>query len=204
MGIIDFATHPITELMAILSFLLYVVLCAKGNIWCWAAGFLTAFLYTFIFLGVHLPAQVTLNILYMVMAIWGWSAWLEDKPKGAKSKYSYWSWRYHLMIFPALILILWGSVWLFPFVFQHDLVYLDAAATVGGIYATILTIYRKIESWIYWMALNALTYFLYFEEGLTQTALLSIFNTFISVYGFINWRKYRKLEIQRNLAAGAQ
>lgn len=189
--LIDFATHPVTEILAVLAFLVYVVLSAKGNIWCWGAGFVTSFLYTFIFLGAHLTAQVTLNVLYMIMAVWGWSAWLENAREGEASVFGYWHWRNHLMLLPVLIILILISVYWIPSAFQPNLKYLDASITIFSIVATVLTIYRRIESWLYWIAINGLTFVLYQEKGLNQTAMLAIFNTAISIYGFVNWHRFR-------------
>ena len=75
--LISIFASPITEFMAVVCFIIYVFLSAKGTVWCWASGFVSSFLYTFVFLGIHLPTQVALNILYMVLAVWGWSEWLE-------------------------------------------------------------------------------------------------------------------------------
>lgn len=193
--IIEFANSPITEFLAVLSFLMYVVLCAKGNIWCWAPGFVTSFLYTFIVLGAHLPVQVTLQILYMVMAIWGWSRWLEDKEPDGLSIYTYLDRNQHLMYVPILVFI---SVAL-PYLLTHSLhpkyPWLDSIAIVFGVYATLLTIYRKIESWIFWVLLNLITFVIYAEEDLLQTAVVSLGNVVLSAWGFYNWRQFRAADI---------
>lgn len=125
------------------------------------------------------------------MAIWGWSQWSENGSLGRKSRFSFCPYWLHI-----LGVVISVAVLVVPSAFQHELVYLDATVTVGGVFATILTIYRKIECWLYWIVINALTFFLYFEQGLTQTALLSIALSLMSVYGFVNWRRLRQREIK--------
>lgn len=132
----------------------------------------------------------------MIMAIWGWSQWSENGSLGRKSRFSFCSYWLHILGVVNAAVVISVAVLVVPSAFQHELVYLDATVTVGGVFATILTIYRKIECWLYWIVINALTFFLYFEQGLTQTALLSIALSLMSVYGFVNWRRLRQREIK--------
>lgn len=189
--IIEFATSPLTEFLAVLSFLIYVVLCAKGSIWCWAPGFVASFLYTFIVLGAHLPVQVTLQILYMIMAIWGWSQWFEDKKPDGVSVYTYLDVQQHLFFIPVLALFSAVLPLLLANAFHPTFPWLDAIAMMFGLYATVLTIYRKIESWLFWILLNLITFFIYAEEDLLQTAVVSLGNVALSAWGFYNWRQFR-------------
>ena len=49
-----FSSLPLLELIAVVSSLIYVVLAAKGNIWCWPAALLSTVIYTVIFYEVYL------------------------------------------------------------------------------------------------------------------------------------------------------
>lgn len=190
--LISFATHPITELLAILCFMLYVMLSAKGSIWCWAAGFLSSFFYTFIFIGAHLPGQVALNIVYMMMSIWGWSVWLENlKPDGI-SVYSFSNIKKHLLMVPAVLIIAVGISLLLPSYFESSNPYFEAIVIALSVYATILTVYRKIESWIFWIVINLASFVILLDENLLQTSVMHCGVALISGWGFYNWQRYRK------------
>lgn len=190
--LISFATHPITELLAILCFMLYVMLSAKGSIWCWAAGFLSSFFYTFIFIGAHLPGQVALNIVYMMMSIWGWSVWLENRKSDGISVYSFSNIKKHLLMVPAVLIIALGISMLLPSYFESSNPYFEAIVISLSVYATILTVYRKIESWIFWIVINLASFVILLDENLLQTSVMHCGVALISGWGFYNWQRYRK------------
>lgn len=196
--LISFATHPLTEFLAISSFLLYVLLSAKGNIWCWAAGFLTAFLYTFVFIGAHLPGQVALNIGYMMMSIWGWSVWLESRKPDGISLYTYGDIRKHIIFSCGIVLFSLGSALLLPSYFESAQPLFESIVIGFSVYATILTIFRKIESWLFWMVINLASFLLFFEENLLQTSVMYFGLVLVSAWGFCNWRTFRKRAIQHS------
>lgn len=190
--LIEIATHPVTELLAICCFLTYVLLSAKGLIWCWAAGFLTSFLYTFIFIGAHLPGQVVLNILFMLMSVWGWSNWLEDKKPDGISVFTYADRRKLLLSGVIVVLFAWAISLLLPSYFESGKPTIEAIVIAFSLYATVLTIYRKIDSWLYWALINFTSFLLFYDENLWQTSFMYLGVAIISVWGFYNWRSFRR------------
>lgn len=195
--LIEIATHPVTETLAIIAFVFYVALAAQGNIWCWASGFLTSFLYTFIFLGVHVTSQLLLNILYMLMSVMGWYQWTLSNPSNGLSTYRFTTFKQQIIILPLLLLAIAILTIFLPSIFFNVNPLLDACLTVFSVYATILTIYRRIESWIYWITINGCNAYLFSQTELNQTAFLYIFMALISAYGFLNWRKLQLWEVAR-------
>lgn len=195
--IVEIATHPVTELLAILTFTLYVILAARASVWCWAAGFLTSFLYTVIFLGMHVPSQLFLNILYMVMSVWGWSEWsTKVRSPEQSSLFGYTPVKRQLSVLPLLAMAVALFMIFLPSVFLNVNPLADASITVMSIYATILTVYRRIESWLYWIVLNSSNAWLFWQEDFRQTAFLHLMMALVALYGFINWRKIRRWEMR--------
>ena len=70
-----FTTLPLFELLAVSTSVLYVVLAAKGNIWCWPAAIVSTVLYTVIFYNVYLWMDSLLQLYYLLMALYGWFCW---------------------------------------------------------------------------------------------------------------------------------
>lgn len=193
--LIEIATHPATESLAIIAFVFYVTLAARGSIWCWASGFLTSFLYTFIFLGAHVTSQLFLNILYMLMSVWGWYNWTLSTSDSQISIYQFSTIKQQIAVLPLLLLAIAILMVLLPSIFFNVNPLLDASITVFSVYTTILTIYRRIESWIYWIALNSCNTYLFSQGELSQTAFLYLSMTLISAYGFFNWRKLQRRDV---------
>ena len=73
-----FTTLPVLELIAVVASLLYVVLAAKGNLWCWPAAILSTVLYTVIFYDVYLWMDSALQLYYLLMAVYGWLCWRKN------------------------------------------------------------------------------------------------------------------------------
>ena len=75
-----FSSLPWLELVAMLLALAYVILAAKGSLWCWPAAFISTALYTVIFYDVLLLMDSALNVYYLVMAVYGY--WIWQKKQG--------------------------------------------------------------------------------------------------------------------------
>ena len=69
------------ETIAVLFSIIYVILAAKENIWCWAAAAISVALYIYICYNAKLYAETGLQIFYFLMAIVGYYSW-----KGLKNK----------------------------------------------------------------------------------------------------------------------
>jgi nicotinamide mononucleotide transporter len=69
--------------------------------------------------------------------------------------------------------------------------YPDATVTAASIIAQILLSYRRIENWVYWIAIDCLSIGLYVWRGLTLTAGLYMVMLIMSVIGLTAWLKNR-------------
>jgi nicotinamide mononucleotide transporter len=65
---------------------------------------------------------------------------------------------------------------------------LDSAVSVFSIIATVLTVLKYIDNWIYWWFINLLAIYLYYMQNMEFTAVLYASYLVISIYGFIEWR----------------
>jgi nicotinamide mononucleotide transporter len=65
--------------------------------------------------------------------------------------------------------------------------YLDALTTVFAVFATYLVAKKVLENWLYWIAIDALSIYLYLEKDLTPTALLFMLYVIIASYGYVKW-----------------
>jgi nicotinamide mononucleotide transporter len=69
------------ESIAVLFSILYVILVARENIWCWAAAIISVSLYIFICFEAKLYAETGLQIFYLIMAVAGYFLWKESPNK---------------------------------------------------------------------------------------------------------------------------
>ena len=65
----------ILESLAVIFSLVYIVLAAKENIWCWMFAGLSVSLYIYICYNAQLYPETGLQIFYLIMAMFGYYTW---------------------------------------------------------------------------------------------------------------------------------
>lgn len=197
-----FTTLPLLELSAVISALLYVVLAAKGNIWCWPAAFISTVIYSAIFYDVYLWMDSILQLYYMVMAIYGWYCWREANTSAqivtaqsapSKAMIKTWGLLLHVKIIAILSLISLVLGGLMANYTPADFPFYDAATTVFAIFATYMVTKKILENWLYWVVIDLASIYLYLAKGLTPTAVLFALYVVLALYGYLQWQNtYRK------------
>jgi nicotinamide mononucleotide transporter len=166
-----------------------VWLTTKQIIWCWPVGLLNVILSIIVFFNSKLYADVTLQIFYLIMTLYGWYNWLW----GGISKN-------HLPVRKILkqeivIMLLAGIIFSFVvgFLFSEytdaALPYIDSFVAVWGVIATYAMAKKITENWIMWIIIDAVCVGIYFYKELYAfTALYFVF-VVLAVYGLIEWKK---------------
>lgn len=197
-----FTTLPLFELLAVLTSILYVVLAAKGNIWCWPAAIISTVLYTVIFYNVYLWMDSLLQLYYLLMAIYGWFCWHQNSTSNTSTEsktllYSQWSLNRHSVIILVLTLVSLVLGWLMATYTPAHFPYLDSATTVFSIFATYLITQKVLENWLYFIVIDIVSIYLYMEKDLLPTAAL--FGSFVifAAYGYWQWRKQFRLQFRQ-------
>jgi nicotinamide mononucleotide transporter len=166
-----------------------VWLTTKQIIWCWPVGLLNVILSIIVFFNSKLYADVTLQIFYLIMTLYGWYNWLW----GGISKN-------HLPVRKIVkqeivIMLLAGIIFSFVvgFLFSEytdaALPYIDSFVAVWGVIATYAMAKKITENWIMWIIIDAVCVGIYFYKELYAfTALYFVF-VVLAVYGLIEWKK---------------
>ena len=63
------------ELISVSFGLLYVILAARENVWCWPAALINTATAIFLFWDASLLMESGLNVFYLVIAVYGWWQW---------------------------------------------------------------------------------------------------------------------------------
>ena len=191
------------EICAVLLALAYVILAIQQRRICWLAAIISAMLYVHIFWQVALYLEALLQVFYIVMALYGWSAWGRHQPRDhshnhnhsknknknkSQSQIQTWTGQQHLIACTAVIslsLILgWGmQTWT-----DAALPFYDAATTVCALLATWMVTQKLLENWLYWIAINAVSIGLYLARDLSLTAALFVGYVILAIVGYRTWR----------------
>ena len=181
------------ELAAVILAISYLLLAIRQNILCWAAALLSSGLYCFIFFSVELYFESVLQVFYVAMAVYGWISWRGDSYKEGKGlEVSSLSLQTNLILIFTIVLLTIISA----SVLNKDstLDYLDAFTTWGAIIATFMVTKKILENWIYWLIIDSVAIFLYFEKELYLTAALFAAYILIALMGYIAWYHDYKLK----------
>ncbi len=180
-----------SELLAVVTGLLYILFAARGSIWCWLFGFISSSLWAYAAL-VHfkLYADFFLQLVYVAAAVYGWLVWNRHRQQQKDIiKVSTMKWTDHLFIIGAgTVLSVISTLLLIRFT-DAQMPWLDTFTTVFSLLTTWLIIQRKIENWIYWIVIDIVYIYLYYERGGYLFMLLFIVYTLLAVAGYLNWRK---------------
>jgi nicotinamide mononucleotide transporter len=70
------------EILGAITGLIYLLFSIKQNIWLWPWGIITSLLYVFVFYRSKFYADMSLQVYYLGISIYGWYFWLAGKRKG--------------------------------------------------------------------------------------------------------------------------
>jgi len=203
-GTVNYFTQlPLWELLAVISSLLYVVLAAKENIWCWPAALVSTIIYTVIFYDVYLWMDALLQVYYLVMAVFGWYCWRKvlspksgennDSARKAVQAIQTWPLIFHAKIIVLLTACSLAIGWLMDNYTPTDFPYLDSATTVFAVFATFMIAKKVLENWLYWIVIDFVSIYLYLEKDLQPTAVLFGLYVVMAIVGYLAWyRKHQK------------
>ncbi len=174
------------ESIAVLFSILYVVLVARENIWCWAAAIISVSLYIFICYEAKLYAETGLQFFYLIMAVIGYFFWKVSADKKQLNIKELSIGNHALILFVGIVFTLVLGFILTIYT-QAKLPLLDSFTTVFSIIATFMVIKKILENWLYFIAIDVVSIYLYSSRDLQQTAILFVLYAIIACVGYYNW-----------------
>ena len=169
---------------AAISGILYIILAAKENVWCWLAASISVCLYMYINYDLGYYSQAVLQIFYLFMAIYGYVMWNKLDPERIKE----WSAKKHLFIIfiGAIITFIIGFI-LTEYVEDSEQPILDSLTTVFSVFACYMVAKKVLGNWLYWIVIDSLIIYLYYIQGEFILALQFLVYIIIAVYGYFSW-----------------
>ena len=172
------------EILAVLLGFIYLFLIARKKRLAWIFGIISSMLYCYICSKSNLTIQALLQLIYVFLGVLAFYQWGKQSEIQIRTI----SWKKHLL---ALII---GSISSFTLgsIFAkngHFLPFLDAFIAVFAIFSTFLALKGILENWIYWIILNLLSMYLFWEQGLNWSVFLFFGYALTALYGFYLWRK---------------
>ena len=178
-------TTPL-EATAVILGVAYVLLILKRSRLGWVAGGVSAAIYVYLSARAHLPMQATLQVYYVVMAVYGWISW-SSAQQGAGAGIVRWPLRFHLSALLCIVLLSLASARLLASETHAAWPYLDSFTTWVSLLATWMVTRMKLENWLYWIGADGIMAWLFAAQGYPATAVLFLTYLVIAVFGFREW-----------------
>lgn len=189
LGVAYATSSTALEIAATLTGLLSVWLTARERIWAWPIGLVNVACFFYMFWEVKLYADMTLQVFFFILSIYGWIIWLtkrgNDKVRPTRR------------IQPAMAVILlislvglsagWGY-WLDHYT-DASIPYVDAFIATLSLIAQYLLSNKVLENWYCWLLVDVLSIGMYAYKGLYAVAFLYVIFLGIAAMGLYSWRK---------------
>ena len=177
------------ELIAVIFGLLSVFFVVRQSIWCWPTGLVQVSLYVVIFLQVKLYFDFGLHLVYIVLHLYGWYHWLHGGADHGKLPVTVLSAR----AMSGWMLLVFGATALGGFVMAANtdaaVPYGDAFTTFASLVAMWLQARKRLQSWLFWIAVDVIAIGIYYYKDLQLTAGLYAVFLVLSIVGYISWRR---------------
>lgn len=182
MGWVDWTTT--------ITALIYVILAARDNVWCWFFGIISCSFWAYASYAYYqLYLDALLQVFYVGMSFWGIYRWQRGGQGGKELPISRFPWTIHLGLITLGLFLSGVFGVLFASYTGAAATYWDASTTIFSVIATLLLVQRKMENWLYWIVIDLLYAGLYYSRGAALFAVLMVLYTVIAFFAYRNWRR---------------
>jgi len=181
------------EWIAAVAGAISVYLSARENIWSWPTAIVNVGLYIFIFRESGLYSDMGLQVVYLVLSIYGWYEWLHGGANMSKLEVSKASGRVWLISGVSGVLggiVIWSITHRFHGV---SIPSIDAALTATSLVAQWMMTRKILENWILWIIADIVYVPMYIYKHLYVTSGLYFVFLVLAIMGLVEWkRSYRR------------
>jgi nicotinamide mononucleotide transporter len=182
---------PPLEAAGVVLSILYLVLAIRENLWCWPAAFVSSVITIAVMLGARLYSEAGLNVFYAAMAVYGWYQWRYGGARTGKTDLpiSVWPHKTHALAIGGSLLLSAVLGWLMRRYTDAAFPYFDAFVTVSSIVTTYMVARKILENWLYWLVVDSLSAWLYWQRGLYLYVGLFALYLVLVVIGWFRWHR---------------
>ncbi len=185
------------EVLGALTGLVYLYFSIRQIIWLWLLGIISSLLYIYVFFHAKFYADMSLQVYYFFISIYGWYHWLHPGNKtGGNDELPVTGIRWRIWMILLLITLILTAVSGYGLKNYTDspMPYLDAFTTSASIVATWMLARKIVENWLFWIVIDAVSMGMYIYKGLYPTVILFLVYTFMAFIGYRQWKQDMKRE----------
>lgn len=178
-----------TEALGFALALVMVVCSIRELHWSWPLAIASSTLYFFVFRDSLLYAEAGLQIVFAMLALWGWWQWLRRGDDHTPSLKIHRMGQRDWWLSTLALALLWpGLAWLLIRYTDSDVPWWDALLTALSLIGQALLGRKLLENWLVWLVVNTLSVGLFAYKDLWLTSLLYAIFVVMSVMGWRVWR----------------
>lgn len=185
----QFRQNSLPELLAVALAIAYLLLAVSEKIACWYAAFGSTLIFLAIFWQVQLYMESGLQVYYLAMAVYGWYQWTHPGGDDNYLPISTWRINQHGIAIGIIAIATLTSGMLLGSYTDQRLPFVDSFTTWGSVVTTFMVARKVLENWLYWLAIDGVSIFLYLDRELYFTAMLFCAYIVIIFFGWASWLK---------------
>jgi len=179
----------ILQVMVTISGFLNLYLAARSSIWNWLFGIITALIYLYIFSQVRLYANMSLQLVFLILQFIGLYSWQKSTDEHAERPVTptpHYAFKVIALALPVLFVSL---VLILKFYTDSTLIMIDAFITALSLVAQWMFNMKWIENWLLWMIAMLLSALMCAMKQLYLVSFVYLAFFAIDIYGYQEWKK---------------
>ena len=164
-----------------------VWLAVRENIWNWPIGIANNVFYVIVFLQARLFADMSLQLAFGALGIYGWYMWLFGGEARTQERVTRTPWPQWIALAAACGVATWGASGYLATV-RDSAPFLDALITSMSLVAQYMLTRKYLENWFVWITVDVISIGLYAFKHLELTSVLYAIYLAMCVAGAMQWR----------------
>lgn len=177
------------EAVAVVFGIVSVYLSSRQNIWSWPTAIVNVSLFSVLFFRSGLYSDTGLQVVYLILSIYGWYQWLYGGAGHTTLKVSRTS-RRTWLILGALGVVCWLLLSTITARLPGtSLPKLDSATTTISLIAQWMMTRKLLENWLLWVGVDVVYIGMFIYKDLYLTAFNYAVYLVIAAFGYVAWKK---------------
>ena len=179
------------EIIIFIFGVLSVYFAKKENVLVYPTGIVCTILSVYIMFHAKYYADMSINIYYSIMSVYGWFQW-EKITNGEVLSISRTNLKEKIIGIILFLITALICIYIYKF-FNYKLQinnYLDIFTTSLFFTAMWYMAKKKIENWTLWIVGNTFVVYIFFDRQLYIIAMQYIIFTILAISAYIEWKKY--------------
>ncbi|HEY3288121.1 MAG TPA: nicotinamide riboside transporter PnuC [Gemmatimonadaceae bacterium] len=182
------SANPV-ELIAVAFGLVSVYLSAREHIVSWPTAIVNVAIFFVLFWKAKLYADAVLQLVYLVLSLYGWYEWLYGGAQHSRLQVSRTTRAQWTVLVPLFLVVGLGLGALLDRFTDSPVPYFDALLTTASLVAQWMMTRKLLENWMLWIAADLVYVPLFIQRGLPFTAVQYAVFLLLAAMGWHGWRR---------------